>query len=881
MRNFRNIPLALLLPLLTIFGLVSAPIAFCSQNSAEEVLVELQSLHESGDRDQSKLAKIRKYIHSELREEKQRSIRASWLKALAFSYFFADDYGRSVELLKDALAEIEEADGVIELKAELLQVLGCQTELLGDLAESRRLIREGISLAKGGSVKLESIKAALYFSLANSYLKTNDLSVAKRYFELAERLAVEQKDELTRVTSRYKLGDIARASGVIELAIQLHSDALEFYSRESPYRVFPAVLALARDYLLVGQFDQAMKLVHGVAYRSDLLSEQQIEAFLLLVEICRLSMHESKCSVSEQQRWISESASSMARIESVLHEDALPKKRLYWIREAIYFYSRSGEADRALEIGEEFLPLIARQSSQLSRNLENHRSWLVSAVSTLDAYIELLEIKEPEYVLDVIERFYDLARHILSSSKHASDFASESLIQRDLARSIDNFVRLTSDKKKGSAESRLFALHERDAAEERLRQSHHSDIREQSLRDRVERPENRSTLATIQQGLRSNEVYLRCHAMPQHGFCLVVTKTSVSRKALPGTLEILEKSALARSLASDLLADSDDLYAALRSLGELFPTSELAEIDGIDHIILSDNGLFDAAPLAAANVGVDKQYEPLISTYQLTRVTSGREYFEHSRSDTRSGGPPGRSPKLEVVVFANPDIGSVVSDAIDRPDWFESLPPLIGSELEAQHIERLFSKIARTTLFTGHEASREAFLGATTRDADLLHIATHSYFNPEFPEITGFVVAKGATDIDPSAELTLVSMDAYNDFPLSASLVVVSGCESLRGRRYPGVGTGGIGRSFLDHGALNAVGSIWKIPDAPTAKFMQLFYEELYRLNGKVAQSLRSAQSLMRLNRRYRHPLYWAGFELHSASRSAQEAVFDYDVSPK
>src|SRR6202008_3455580 len=77
---------------------------------------------------------------------------------------------------------------------------------------------------------------------------------------------------------------------------------------------------------------------------------------------------------------------------------------------------------------------------------------------------------------------------------------------------------------------------------------------------------------------------------------------------------------------------------------------------------------------------------------------------------------------------------------------------------------------------------------------------------------------------------------------LNSSLVVLSACETSRGRLLPGEGVLGPAQAFLQAGAGAVVASYWKVDDVATSRFMQAFYKYLLAERLPAATALRRAQ---------------------------------------
>jgi len=99
--------------------------------------------------------------------------------------------------------------------------------------------------------------------------------------------------------------------------------------------------------------------------------------------------------------------------------------------------------------------------------------------------------------------------------------------------------------------------------------------------------------------------------------------------------------------------------------------------------------------------------------------------------------------------------------------------------------------------------------------------------------------------------------------PLSADLVVLSACETGRGRLLAGEGAWGFTASFLGSGARNVVASLWRVDDHSTANLMQEFYLAMAPAFSNYGSALRTAKLRLLKDQRWRHPYFWAPFVLY------------------
>jgi CHAT domain-containing protein len=160
--------------------------------------------------------------------------------------------------------------------------------------------------------------------------------------------------------------------------------------------------------------------------------------------------------------------------------------------------------------------------------------------------------------------------------------------------------------------------------------------------------------------------------------------------------------------------------------------------------------------------------------------------------------------------------------------------PLVHARAEAVAVADIFEQAIRRN---GAEATRQEVTALLReRSFDVLHIATHGFFDSERPLDSGVHLANGE-------RLTARDLLALR---LDAQLVVLSACESgLSARRGGGEELFGLTRALLYAGVSAVLVTLWKVHDASTGLLMRCFYQNL--LNGmSKAQALTVAQRAVR-----------------------------------
>lgn len=213
---------------------------------------------------------------------------------------------------------------------------------------------------------------------------------------------------------------------------------------------------------------------------------------------------------------------------------------------------------------------------------------------------------------------------------------------------------------------------------------------------------------------------------------------------------------------------------------------------------------------------------------------------------------------------------------------------LPNTKVEAQNIyDLLLPNGIQTNLLQGGEANEESFRSLSGDSPNIIHLSTHGFFlnskekeraNPFMRTIgnyskkedqlirTGLLMA-GANNVWCGKEQVsgiedgILTADEISRLDLSnTDLVVLSACETAKGKVDDVDGVLGLQRGFKKAGVKTIVMSLWKVPDQATSILMTSFYEHL--LQGKDARTaLKEARKhLMNQNDAYKNPYYWAAF---------------------
>jgi len=165
----------------------------------------------------------------------------------------------------------------------------------------------------------------------------------------------------------------------------------------------------------------------------------------------------------------------------------------------------------------------------------------------------------------------------------------------------------------------------------------------------------------------------------------------------------------------------------------------------------------------------------------------------------------------------------------------------------------------------GFDANLDTVRSPTMAQYRILHFAAHGIFNNDHPELSGIILSLYDKSGKPRAGF-LRLQEIYN-LNLPVELVVLSACDTARGREIDGEGLIGLTRGFMNAGAAGVVASLWKVDEDATAELMKYFYAGVLKEGLAPATALRNAQIKMWQSKRRHPPYYWAAFVLHGEYR--------------
>lgn len=366
------------------------------------------------------------------------------------------------------------------------------------------------------------------------------------------------------------------------------------------------------------------------------------------------------------------------------------------------------------------------------------------------------------------------------------------------------------------------------------------------------------------QGMLSQEgaVLLEYYLSKPRSYLLRITPAGIKLYVLPekGRIEATLRGFL-KFVSERGLSPAEGQGPAERIGRELMPFEGDEVALGAKALIVIPDGVLYHLPFEVLRVPDGPAFRYLIEFLPVSYGPSASALMVLRRSpapdrrqkDLLAVGSPQAGPRGRIG-------GSLTSQ--DRPaSEIESgtqghgLPDLPFSRKEILDVAALFPPTS-VDILMGQQASEGRIKRLALTDYRIIHLATHGLLDERYPYRSALILAPtGAAEEDGR----LQTREIYG-LTMSAELVVLSACQTARGRLEDTEGPMALARPFFFAGARSVVASLWQINDRATVHFMREFYRNL-ALGRTKAESLRAAK-LRLLGSEWAHPFFWAGFLL-------------------
>lgn len=300
---------------------------------------------------------------------------------------------------------------------------------------------------------------------------------------------------------------------------------------------------------------------------------------------------------------------------------------------------------------------------------------------------------------------------------------------------------------------------------------------------------------------------------------------------------------------------SADIQPIARELYDLLLKPAEEQLAGKSQLIIVPDGVLWNLPFQALQAQ-DGVY--LIGDYAVSYVPSLTAYG--SILSLRNRPRAGIDDNLELLAFGRPALSQESAERIKGMLLTEQLNQLPEKQVEVEALSKLYDE-GRSQVFTGADAREDRFK-ALSGKYRVLHLATRGVLNDGSPLFSPVALS-------PSEDLKIDGLLEARELlglDLRAELAVISASELVSKRAGAGRAMTGLTWSFFIAGCPSTLVSQWQAESPATTELMLEFHRNLRasQQSQKLpkAKSWQIAVKQLLSREEYRHPYFWAGFEL-------------------
>jgi CHAT domain-containing protein/tetratricopeptide (TPR) repeat protein len=804
------------------------------------------------------------YLHRSLaaREAKGKKDEISTaLRDIGNTYLAQGEYALAIEHYQKSLA-IEQALGnKSRIEARLRNIGNVYTsqqhfDLALDYYQKSLAVAEAAKDAEGIASGLKLI--------GDVYLMLSNADLALDYYKRSLAASQALRHKTLPLTILRAMGDAYRFKGEYEQALSHHQRSLALYAENTALRT------QGEAFLSIGE-----------TYRAQGQSQKALEAFAKALEVSKTvgypALERAALILSAKASYAQGDYQQVLRLAERAYELAIKSRDSVHIVEAranaARAYRALGEPEKARRYYDEALALIEETRAQLNIGAQNRQRFFEQWVSPYYELTDLLveqgraveafayaERAKGRVLLDLLKS----GRANITKSLTAAEQARERHLTNELT--ALNAQLLRAQQRQESDEQRLADLTARQAQARRNYEDFTNQLYAAHPELRLKRGEAR-TLNLEQAGtlLRNAQTALLEYVvMDDRAYLFVLTKaaaqsqTSVDLQAYPLPIKRAELAKQIESFRRAIEARDLEFTAPARHLYDLLLAPARAQLQGKTTLVIVPDDALWGLSFQALQPARNRY---LLEDAALSYAPSLSVLYEIEK--LRGHNSPARERRL--LAFGNPAFDEqTIARAVLRSGV--RLARLPEAEQEVQALAQLYGA-ERSRVYTG-AAAREAHVKTEAGQYSILHFATHGVFNDASPLYSHLILAQSSADEDGLLEAwEIMKLD------LNADLVVLSACETGRGRVGAGEGLIGLSWALFVAGSPTTVVSQWKVASGATRELMTNFHRHLR--TGMAASSapnakavaLRAAALQMLRSGKQRHPFYWASFILVGASR--------------
>ena len=778
---------------------------------------------------------------------------AGALSTLGYISQQTSSYTQAIEYFQQALALYREIEGG-SLKyginiADTLSALGGSYNLLGENARALLFLHQALDTAR--KLPYQNLTASILNNLGVLYLDQEDYDRATDYFGQCLRIYQAQRNRVEQARVLLNIAVTYQRKGDLGPALENFGKSLA----EATAIVHKELMIAAGEG--IGAVEQA-RGNHAAAIKQLNQSLGLAREISDQVRITELLWR--KAEVGLATRNYSEAAALAREASELARQLRLPKLSYLTTTTLGQAFAGLKQSDFAIQTLSQAVEQVEAMRNQVTGREQGRQLFFENKVAAYHSLIELFVVQnKPLDALLHAERAKSrVLLDVLSAGVRAP--RAMTLHEREEVKRLNQAItglngEIRAERIKPSPDTaRLDQIRVKlDAA--RLNYASFQDLLHAS-RPEPEAARGRAAPLT-REGLGSllpddRTAFLEYIVAREQIYLFVLTKGQGGVPDLKayvinaGAEKIAELAGRFRQMMAERLPVSAPLCRELYDL--LIKPAEL-QLQGKGTICIIPDGVLWEVPFQAIQPGQGRYLIEDFAVYYAPSLSVLAE-IERKRKEAKRVPP-------SLLAFGNPIIGGETVAQLREVRRGESFTPLPDAETEVRNLARIFGP-QRSKIFTGTQADESSFR-ALAPAYQALHFATHGVLDNRHPLYSYLLLAKTSEDDDGLLEAREIM-----NLNLQADLVVLSACETARGRIGAGEGVVGMSWAFFAAGCRTMVATQWEINSAGAAELMVKFYQRLLPATGREriskADALRQAAIELMQDRRYRHPSYWAGF---------------------
>jgi len=749
------------------------------------------------------------------------------LSALGVNYRYSGDYERAIACHQQALRILARTNAQ-HLKIRELSKLGLAQSDAGDLAAALASLERARKLA-GPKASLTARAVAAHNS-GYVHAGFGDFKTALHYYRQSLEIRKQSPDRTLQLPALANIGALQASLGDHDGALQTLREALAIVKdKRAPFDRVLLDSMVGNAYRLAGQFDEAIDHLERAAAFFEKSGHLRFQILTLK------QLGQARIGLGQEKQ----ADVILARALRIAKELGIPA----WESQVLFTIAGlrfvQGDPQAAMDAARRG---TAAQITELE-GLDDSRAVRARESRTFHFAIGIRaawECRNPA------EFFY-----FVETSRAGA--LSEALGGRARMDALTLSPELREAQSTAQSEERAaltlyrHALRGKDETEVGRKRRALDAAREQSqeIAERIQRVAKASAgvrmgatdLRSVQKTLGGQEALVLYQLLPDHWSALVVTPKEARlvelgrAPALPDLAAALARpdgGAASRGLALKRNPKSsgtrlDELRAKLIDPLALDRTTKRI-------LVCPDAGL---AYIPFALLARDREvvYVPSGTTYQMLRNEANKR---------------GKGTLAMADPHYQPDQKQIAEQLFGGAGTF---PPLPGSRAEAESVGDVVLIGEQAT-----EGALDAALATRPRWRSV-HFACHGLVNAERPSLSALVLCA-----DKGGDGFLTTPEIFRK-KIASDLVVLSACETGKGKLYRAEGVVGFTRAFMFAGAPRVMVSLWKVDDAATKSLMVKFYE-LWNGGKAPATALKEAQAFVASQKGWESPYYWAAWQL-------------------